>query len=145
MRGLLDPKGLGRFEALSLLLLRLFVGAFMIYGVWDNITDAARMAEFATFLTTIGCPMPEIAAPLSVWAQFAVGVAFILGLFTRWAGVLLAINFVVAFLLICRTGASFRDLYPPTILIFVGLVYAAHGARGLGLDAILGRGRVARF
>jgi putative oxidoreductase len=128
------PTRAARFSGISMLALRLFLGAFLIHGVWDNITSAARMAEFARFLAQLHCPVPEVAAPVSVWAQSLVGVLLIPGLFSRWAGVLLAINFIVAVVLIAATGASFRDLYPPAILIFIGLVFFTHGAGPLSVD-----------
>ncbi len=123
----------------ALLALRLFLGAFLIHGVWDNIVSAERMTEFVGFLTGLNCPLPEIAAPLSVWAQFAVGALLIPGLLTRWAGIVLAINFIVAVALIAPTGASFRDLYPPAILIFIGALFATLGAGRLSADAWLDR------
>lgn len=126
-------------DRLALAALRVFVGAFMIYGVWDNIVDPARMTEFVGFLTSIKCPMPELAAPLSVWAQFIVGVLLIPGLMTRWAGLVLAFNFIVAVLLLGPTGATFRDLFPPAILIFVGAVFATAGAGMLSVDDTLER------
>jgi putative oxidoreductase len=121
----------------ALLALRLFLGAFLIHGVWDNIVSAERMTEFVGFLTGLNCPLPELAALVSVWAQFAVGVLLIPGLLTRWAGIVLAINFIVAVVLIALTGASFRDLYPPAILIFIGALFATHGAGRLSVDARL--------
>jgi len=93
------------------------------------------MAKFVGFLRNLKCPAPEIAAPLSVWAQFLIGVLLIPGLLTRWAGVLLAVNFVVAVALIAPTGADFRALYSPAILIFIGILFAANGAGNLSLDA----------
>jgi putative oxidoreductase len=123
----------------ALLALRLFLGAFLIYGVWDNIVSAERMTEFVGFLSGLNCPLPELAAPVSVWAQFAVGVLLIPGLLTRWAGIILAINFIVAVALIAPTGASFRDLYPPAILIFIGALFTTQGAGRLSADAWLDR------
>ena len=70
-----------------------------------------------------------------MWAQFLIGVLLIPGLVTRWAGVLLAVNFVVAVALLAPTGADLRALYPPAILIFIGLLLAACGAGRLSLDA----------
>lgn len=122
----------------ALLSLRLYLGWFLIVGVWDNIISAERMKEFEGFLQTINCPMPQIAAPVSVWAQFAVGVLLIPGLLTRIAGIILAINFIVAVLLLAPTGASERDLFPPAILVFVGAVFATLGAGALSLDTLLG-------
>jgi putative oxidoreductase len=122
----------------AMLALRLYVGWFLIIGVWDNITSTDRMTEFEGFLRTLDCPAPEIAAPVSVWAQFAVGALVIPGLFTRIAGIVLAINFIVAVLLLAPTGASERDLFPPAILIFVGAVLATHGAGALSADTLIG-------
>ena len=121
----------------AMLALRLYVGWFLIVGVWDNIISVERMKEFEGFLRTLNCPMPEAAAPVSVWAQFAVGVLLVPGLFTRIAGIVLAINFIVAVLLLAPTGASERDLFPPAILIFIGAMFATQGAGSLSLDHIL--------
>ena len=141
MRRILLAEGLARFDGAALLLLRLFLGAFLIYGVWDNIVDPARMDEFQAFLTALNCPLPAVAAPLSVWSQFLVGLLLISGLATRWAGLLLTANFIVAVGLIAPTGASFRDLFPPTVLIFIGLVFATSGAGDLSIDRQMARRR----
>ena len=118
-----------------MLALRLYVGGFLIWGVWDNITSAARMAEFEAFLAGLNCPLPAIAAPLSVWAQFLIGAALIPGVLTRWAGLLLSLNFIVAVVLLWGGGADARGLFPPAILIFVGLVLAAYGPGRWSVDA----------
>lgn len=138
MLALLQLPLLRLLSPVAMLSLRLYVGWFLIVGVWDNITSSERMEEFEGFLQTLNCPMPEIAAPVSVWAQFAVGVLLIPGLFTRIAGIVLALNFIVAVLLLAPTGASERDLFPPAILIFVGAILATLGAGALSVDALLG-------
>jgi len=124
---------LARFSDLALLALRLVVGAFLIYGVWDNIVSPARMAEFVGFLTKFGFPYPEFMAPLSVWAQLLCGVAFILGLFTRWAGLICAFNFVVAIAMVDR-HAGIRGSFPSAALVMVGLYLATHGPGWFSLD-----------
>lgn len=137
------PKGslevMGRDAAW--LALRLYVGGFLVWGVWDNIVSAERMAEFEAFLAGLDCPLPGVAAPLSVWVQFAVGLMLIAGLATRWAGVLLSVNFIVAVALLAGGGADGRALFPPAVLVFVGLVLAAHGGGGWSADAALARRR----
>lgn len=125
------------FHGLSLLALRLFLGVFLIWGVWDNVVSAERMAEFAGFLASINCPLPHLAAPLSVWAQLIIGVLLISGLLTRPAGLLLSVNFAVAAWLLFGLGQDFRQLFPPAILIFVGLVLATGGPGPFALDRIL--------
>ena len=120
---------------LAWLAVRLLTGAFLIHGVWDNIESAARMAEFAAFLKANGLPAPRLMAPLSVWAQFAIGVALIPGLFTRWAGLLLAFNFVVGVVMV-HWGQSFREVWPAAVLVALGLMFATYGAGRISLDAM---------
>ncbi|MGF7169203.1 putative membrane protein YphA (DoxX/SURF4 family) [Sphingobium xanthum] len=92
----------------ALLALRLLTGAFLVHGVWDNIVDPARMEEFVLFLRATGFVSPESMAPLSVYAQFLIGIALILGLATRWAGLLLIVNFVIAVVMV-HWDQSFRE------------------------------------
>lgn len=119
------------------LALRLYLGWFLIVGVWDNISSPERMAEFEGFLRSLNCPMPEIAAPVSVWVQLAIGVVLIPGIFTRLAGLLLMANFIVAVLLFVGAGMNERQIYEPAILIFVGALLATHGAGSLSVDRLL--------
>ena len=137
MLGFLRLTFLKPFAPAAMLALRLYLGWLLIVGVWDNIASTDRMAEFEAFLRNLKCPMPQLAAPLSVWAQFAIGVAIIPGVLTRIAGVALAANFIVAVALLAPTGASERDLFPPAILIFVGLVFATQGAGAWSVDRLL--------
>ena len=132
---MIDINRLNALQPGAMLALRLYVGGFLIWGVWDNITSAARMAEFEAFLAGLNCPLPAIAAPVSVWVQLAVGAALIAGVLTRWAGLLLSLNFMVAVVLLWGGGADARGLFPPAILIFVGLVLATHGSGRWSLDA----------
>jgi putative oxidoreductase len=123
-----------------LLAMRVVVGAFLIWGVWDNIASAARMAEFAAFLRQHGFAASELLAPVSVWAQLACGAAFILGLFTRWAGLVCAFNFIVALIMV-DAALGIRGAFPSTMLILVGLYLGAYGGERFALDAILVRGK----
>jgi putative oxidoreductase len=127
----------------ALLLLRLFVGLFLIWGVWDNITEPARMAEFVEFLRKSGFPSPELLAPLSVYVQFLVGLAFALGVFTRWAGILCIVNFVVAIVMVDRFGGM-RAAFPSGCLVFIGLYLATYGAGRFSLDAMLKANEIPR-
>lgn len=117
----------------ALLLLRLIVGGFLIFGVWDNITSPERMAEFTAFLGRFGFPAPTLMAPLSVWAQFACGVAFIGGFATRWAGLICAFNFVVAIAMVDH-HQGIRASFPSACLVVIGLYLATHGPGRFALD-----------
>lgn len=131
---LLSP--LQRYSDQGVLILRVLVGSFLIYGVWDNITSAARMDEFVAFLTKFGFPAPAFMARLSVWAQFLIGVSFITGLLMRWAGLACAINFAVAFVMVDRF-AGFRGAFPALCLLAIGIYFALRGSGRFGLDALL--------
>ena len=130
---LAPAQGFGDF---SLLLLRLFVGLFLVWGVWDNVSSAARMQEYAEFLAQHGFSSPRLMAPLSVYLQLAIGLGFVLGLFTRWAGIFCAIHFAVAIAMVDRHGGM-RGVFPSGCLVFIGLYLATYGAGRFSIDAAL--------
>lgn len=123
---------------LAFLALRLGVGAFLVWGVWDNITSAEHMATFVKFLRQFGFPMPELLAPFDVWLQFAIGVLFILGLATRWAGLACALNFVVAIVMVDHLQ-GWRGSFGSQCLVLIGLVLATHGPGRFSADRMLER------
>lgn len=127
---------LARFSDLALLFLRLVVGSFLIYGVWDNIISGERMAEFVGFLTKFGFAAPGFMAPLSVWAQFLCGVAFILGIGSRWAGLICAFNFVVAIVMVDH-HQGIRGSFPSAALVGIGLFLATYGPGLFALERLL--------
>ena len=128
---LLTP--LARFGDLGLLALRWVTGAFLIYQSHDNIFSAVRMEEFVKFLTQFGFAWPELMAPLSVWWQFIAGIGFILGLLTRWLGLITAFNFIVAVWMVHWTQ-DFPGWWPALILVFLGILFATLGGGRYALD-----------
>ena len=138
---LLEP--LKRFDDLALLLLRWATGVFLIYQSHDNVFSDARMGEFVGFLTQFGFIMPEVMAPLSVWFQFLAGFAFIIGLATRWFGLITAFQFVVATWMV-HSPDPFNTWWPALALIFIGLVLGTIGAGRYSLDAFIARRRDTR-
>lgn len=131
---LLTP--LGRLGDLGLLLLRWVTGAFLIYQSHDNVFSDARMDEFVKFLTQFNFVAPELMAPLSVYWQFAAGIGFILGLLTRWLGLITAFNFTVAVWMV-HWPQDFPGWWPALILVFLGLLFGTLGAGRYALDALI--------
>jgi putative oxidoreductase len=127
-----------RFADLGLLLLRCVTGLFLIYQSHDNIFSAARMDEFVKFLTQFGFIYPDLMAPLSVYAQFIAGIGFILGLFTRWLGLITCFNFIVAVWMV-HWPQALPDWWPALILVFLGLYFGLRGSGRYGLDAMFDR------
>ena len=127
-----------RFSDVALLILRVAIGAFLVWGVWDNIISSERMDEFVAFLTKFNFPAPELMARVSVWAQFFVGISFTTGLLTRWAGLICAVNFIVAIAMVDRFG-GLRGAFASLCLVLIGLYLATYGAGRISVDAILER------
>lgn len=125
-----------RAEDAALFLLRVVVGTFLIYGVWDNIVDASRMQEFVDFLRQHRFPAPEWMARLSVWAQFFVGLAFVTGVMTRGAGLVCAINFLIAIMMVDRFQ-GIRGTFPAACLVVIGIYLATRGAGRYSLDRVI--------
>lgn len=141
MSSLIHLTALRGLSDAAFLALRVLVGAFLMWGTWDNVVSAERMQEFVGFLTALQCPLPELAAPVSVYAQFLCGALILLGLLTRWAGLVMTFNFIVAVALLTLGGgeSDFRNLFPPLVMIAVPLVLATHGAGKFSVDALLSR------
>jgi putative oxidoreductase len=129
---------LSRHTDAAFLLMRLSIGGFLVWGVWDNITSDAHMDRFVAFLRQFKFPFPELLAPFDVWLQFGIGLAFIAGFLTRWAGLLCALNFLIAIAMVDRF-AGIRGAFPAWALVVIGLVLATHGPGRLSLDALLFR------
>lgn len=125
-------------EDVALFALRVLIGLFLIWGVWDNIVSTQDMAKFVDFLRHHGFPLPEIAARASVAAQFLCGVSFVLGMLTRWAGLLCAINFTVAIAMV-DYKLGIRGAFPAACLVAIGLYLAARGGGRYALDAWIDR------
>jgi putative oxidoreductase len=133
---LLTP--LARGTDLALLLLRCVTGAFLIFQSHDNVLSAARMEEFAGFLTQFNFPAPSVMAPLCVWAQLLCGFAFLLGALTRWAGLVTTFVFIVAVWMV-HWPEGFPGWWPALILVFLGILFATLGAGRYSIDAWLER------
>jgi putative oxidoreductase len=143
MRNFLFLSQAQRFSDFALLLLRIFVGLFLIWSVWDHLSSPQRMQEFVGFLEKHEFPSPRILAPLCVYLQLAIGVAFVLGLVTRWAGIFCVVIFVVAIVMVDRFGGV-RGVFPSGCLVVIGLYLATHGAGRYSLDAALGANEAKR-
>jgi putative oxidoreductase len=136
MRKLVFLGSAQKYSDFTLLLMRVFVGLFLVWGVWDNVTSGEQMDTFVTFLGSHGFPVPRLLAPVSVYLQLAIGVAFVLGLFTRWAGLLCAIHFGIAIAMVDHHGGM-RGIFQSGILVVIGLVLATYGAGRFSIDAAL--------
>ncbi|MGY6663194.1 MAG: DoxX family protein [Glycocaulis sp.] len=123
---------------LGLLALRVLTGSFLMWETLDNILSAERMAEFVGFLDQFGFIMPELMAPLSVYAQFICGALILVGALTRAASLVMVFNFVVALAMV-HWGGDFRNWWPALVLVFIPLHFALAGPGRWSVDHWLAR------
>jgi len=142
LQHLLWIPALDRYRQLGPLLLRIFLAAILIYGTQDNIFSTEQMLEFRDFLAGHGFPYPLVSAHLSVYAQFVCGILLLVGLLTRWAAIIMIVNFMVALAMV-HLGLPFSANIAPLAMLFGAFFFLFNGAGEISLDARLqpGSGR----
>lgn len=126
-------EAMDRWNGVGPLVLRLFTAFTLIYGTQDNVLSAERMHEFQQFLAAQGTPLPALAAPLSVWAQSLCGLLILAGAATRWAGAVMAVNFVAA-LVIAHRGLPWSQNIAPAAMLALSLYFLFAGAGPWSVD-----------
>ena len=111
-----------QYKSLGVLILRLFIGIRLIYGVMDNVFNWHHMLLFRDFLEQFQFPFPLVSAVVSVYAQFCAGIMIILGWKIRWAAILMIINFLVALFTVHRTD-SFEQMTTVLCIIFIHVLF----------------------
>ena len=119
----------------AILMLRIFVGLRLCYGVLDNVFSWSHMLEFKHFLIQFNFPLPMISAITSVYLQLLAGLCFILGLYTRYAAVLMILNFLIALIMV-HASDSFEGMTPALTMLFCSVVFLFYGPGRLALAAL---------
>ena len=135
MRRLSIPE---EYREYGVIFVRLIVGFHLIYGTQDNVFSYARMEEFAGFLSVRGVPFPLVSAFLSAYAQFICGILFIVGLKTRYAALVMIINFIAA-LVIAHIGDAYPNMFPALMMLAAACFFLVHGAGKVSVDSLLER------
>lgn len=88
-------KAASRNKDLGILLIRIAIGLVFLAHGWDKVSDlsgtAIVMAEFG---------VPAIFAYAASFVELLGGLALVAGVWTRWAGILLAVEIAVAIALV---------------------------------------------
>lgn len=109
-------------KSIGILLLRIFIGVRLVYGVMDNVFSWHHMLLFRNFLEQFHFPFPLVSALVSVSAQFLAGIMIILGWKIRWAALLMIINFLVALFTVHRAD-SFEEMTTVLCIIFINVLF----------------------
>lgn len=136
MRGLLQRDSISRNYDLALLVLRVWAGLalFLRHGM-EKLTHFSLMAAHFPDPIHIG-PRPSLA--LALLSDGICSVLVILGIGTRWAALIIAINLSVAISLVHKfalSGPRSGELPLVFLGIFIALVIAGGGR--FSIDAIL--------
>lgn len=105
--------------ALAVTLVRIIVGiVFLVHGSQKLFVFGIHgvVGGFAQ----MGVPLPSISAPVVAFVEFLGGIALILGIFTRIAAILLAIDMCGAILFVHGKNGFFLPMgfeYPLTLLV----------------------------
>ncbi|MBI3014343.1 MAG: DoxX family protein [Candidatus Tectomicrobia bacterium] len=118
--------------------LRVIVGVvFLLHGgqklfVWG-------FGGVAAFMTQVGIPVPMLAAVVVTAVEFLGGLALVLGLFTRWAAVLLAVDMLVAiFAVHLKAGFFLPNGYEFALtLLAANVALAFQGGGDAALESVL--------
>ena len=127
---------LEKYKEYGVIFIRLIVGFHLVYGTQDNVFSYARMEEFAGFLSARGVPLPLFSAFLSAYAQFVCGILFLAGAATRYAAVVMIINFIAA-LVIAHVGDAYPNMFPALMMLAAACFFLLHGAGKLSVDNLL--------
>ena len=114
----------------GLTLLRLVVGVIFIMHGWQKLSMGFH--NVAGFLGALGIPLPTLAAVVLTIVELLGGIALILGVLTRYVAALLAIDMLVALILVHIKGGFFvpNGVEFPLLLLVanLNLILAGPGA-----------------
>ncbi|MDQ3092155.1 MAG: DoxX family protein [Actinomycetota bacterium] len=134
-----------RFDTLGLLVPRVIVGALIALHGFQKLTTVGPAGFGRMALDSLGVPAPVLAGYVVTFVELGGGVLLILGLLTRLAALLLAINLAMAILLVkVKVGvissmAAGAELDLAYIAAFLALLLMGPGAASL--DRLIGLDR----
>lgn len=129
-------------ERWGLVPLRVVVGVvFLMHGAQKLFVFG--LAGTADIMAKLGIPLSSVAAAIVIAAELLGGLAIITGVVTRWAGIVLAIEMLVAIPVARMKGGFFAPYGFEFEFTLLGacLTFAALGAGGVSLDRVLGAPR----
>lgn len=121
----------------GLLVLRVGLGIVFAMHGWQKLFQMG-IPGVAGFFGMLGVPAPEMAAVVVSLVELVGGMALVIGLFTRWVAIPLAIDMLVAALLVHIWGGFFAPNGVEMVLLplaaSIALVLAGPGA--LAVDGL---------
>ena len=124
-----------------LLFIRLYWGIQLAQNGWAKLHNLARVTEY---LSSLGVPAPGISAPFVSTVEFLGGILLVVGLFSRFVGLVLTIDMSMAYIFGDRAAllSIFSDsdkftAAAPYNYLFAALLILIFGPGLIALDTYL--------
>jgi putative oxidoreductase len=136
---------LDRFQSFGALGMRLALGVIMVVHGWGKIIPRGALYNFTQAVAHLG--MPAWLGYVAAFTEFFGGILLILGLLTRFAALGNAIDMGVAVVKVhLHGGLTGHNGQPgfefPLALFAIALMLVFTGSGFLGLDRVVGKGRL---
>jgi putative oxidoreductase len=138
----MNVNALTRLQGWGIAVLRVVVGmVFLVHG--GQKLFVFGFGGVAAFLGQVGIPAPGLAAVILTAVEFLGGLALLLGLFTRWAAIPLAIVMLVAILTVhLKAGFFLPNGYEFALtLLGANVALALLGSGEASVDGVLEKRR----
>ena len=126
---------LDKQRSVGLLISRVLAGGIILWAGLGKLTGPGFSGIGGGF-AKMGIPIPEVTGPFILLLETLGGLALVLGLFTRYLGVLFLIEFLVAFFAI-KMGLGYGKFRIDVALIGFAVLFATHGGGEYSLDKVL--------
>jgi putative oxidoreductase len=135
---------LNRFEGLGSLFMRLVLGVIMVAHGYTKIIPSGALYSFSH--TVFRMHLPIWLGYVSAFTEFFGGMLLIVGLLTRVAAFMTAIDMAVAIIKVHLHGGLLgpNSFALPLALFAISMMLVFTGCGWLGLDDFVGRGKGAR-
>ena len=137
-------KSLNNLQPWGALFLRLVLGTAMLYHGWSKVIPAggfhggnafSAIERHSHYVASLG--LPYWLGIVSALTEFVGGALLLLGLFTRFAALLVAVNMLVALVMVNRHHGYGGSEYSLALLV-IALMLLFYGAGICALDRKLG-------
>ncbi len=119
-------------SAVALAILRVVMGIIFVVWGYGKVFGGGYAIGF---FTKAGIPLPEIAGPIVSFMELGGGILLIVGLFTRYVGVLFTIEFIVAAITIANfSDKGIMGTRLEFMMLMGAIILVTHGAGALAID-----------
>ncbi len=132
--------GMEKNMAYGLTLVRLTMGVMLFMAGYGKVF-VAGLGGVAQRFENMGMFMPQVTGPFIGLLELVGGAALVIGLFTRYLGLIFAIQFVVAtYAKVAMMQTGWNAARIDIMLVVVGLLLATNGGGALNLGTLLKKG-----